>query len=64
MFVYLVFSADSVPPATNVGGFDLLAWNINRGRDHGIPRKPFQIIRFYLSIKSFQIIRFFRLSLL
>jgi hypothetical protein len=42
------FSADSVPPAINVGGFDLLAWNINRGRDHGLPRLSYCLIDFKL----------------
>ena len=32
-------SPDSFDNGTNVGGNDLLAWNINRGRDHGLPRK-------------------------
>ena len=34
------FARDSSPVNnTNGGGSDLLAWNINRGRDHGMPRK-------------------------
>ena len=30
---------DNSPQSTvgNTGGNDLLAWNINRGRDHGLP---------------------------
>ena len=32
-------SPDNFDNGTNVGGNDLLAWNINRGRDHGLPRK-------------------------
>ena len=36
-------SPNSFGPNQNTGGFDLLAWNINRGRDHGSPRKTISI---------------------
>ena len=32
-------SPNPVNASQNRGGFDLLAWNMNRGRDHGLKRK-------------------------